>query len=121
MNKKYELTQETININGRTLYRIKALRSFSRDVWKNDVGGYIESESNLSHAGSCWVYGKAAVYGTAIICDDALVYENILGFGKYNVCKTIRLNSGIWIKTIYSCNKIFLLSTTLQRLFLCDY
>ena len=33
MEKKYKLTEETINVDGRTLYRIKALKDFN-DVKK---------------------------------------------------------------------------------------
>lgn len=44
--KKYKLTQETITIDGHTLYRIEALRDFSR-VKKGDKGGFIESEKKL--------------------------------------------------------------------------
>ena len=43
MEKKYKLTEETINVNGRTLYRIEALRDFN-DVKKGDKGGFVEDE-----------------------------------------------------------------------------
>ena len=52
MNDKYELTDETIKIAGLILHRIKALNDFS-DVHKGDLGGYIESEDNLSSKGNC--------------------------------------------------------------------
>ena len=69
MEKKYELTNDVICHNGRTLYRIRALRDFS-DVKAGDLGGYIQTEDNLSHEGDAWVYFYAKVY------DDACVYEN---------------------------------------------
>lgn len=50
MKKKYELTDQTIDVDGRTLHRIKALRDFS-DVLAGELGGWIEKEENLSHAG----------------------------------------------------------------------
>ena len=40
MEKKYKLTDETINVDGKTLYRIEALKDFS-DVKKGDKGGCI--------------------------------------------------------------------------------
>lgn len=41
MEKKYRLLEnDTITINGRTLYRIEALRYFA-DVEKGDKGGYV--------------------------------------------------------------------------------
>lgn len=53
--KKYKLTDETINIGSRTLYRIEALDEFS-DLWKGDNGGFVESEKNLSPQGHVDVY-----------------------------------------------------------------
>ena len=70
MIKKFELTSETRVVNDKTLYRIRALRSFG-DVTKGDLGGYVESESNLSHSGNAWISGNACVYGDALIGGDA--------------------------------------------------
>ena len=62
---KYEiLKDEFIEFNDRKLYRIKALKDF-RDVKKGTVGGYIESEQNLSQEGDAWVSGDARVSGYA--------------------------------------------------------
>ena len=64
MNKKYELTDETIKTkSGKTLYRIRALRSiYGTIVSKGVLGGFIENERNLSQEGDCWVGGDAQVY-----------------------------------------------------------
>lgn len=69
MNKKYELTDETQEWNGRTLHRIRALADFG-DVKAGELGGWIEKEENLSHNGNAWVYGDAQV------CNNARVYGN---------------------------------------------
>ena len=62
---KYEiLKDEFIDFDGRKLYRIKALKDF-RNVKAAEVGGYIESEQNLSQEGGAWVSGNARVYGAA--------------------------------------------------------
>ena len=45
MEKKYKLTDETIKLNGVTLYRIEALKDFG-EIKKGDEGGFIESENN---------------------------------------------------------------------------
>ncbi len=74
-NRKYELTDETIEVDGRTLHRIKALRDFG-GVRTGDLGGFIESESNLSHDGDCWIYDEAKVYDKAQVYEDAQVYGN---------------------------------------------
>ena len=81
MEKKYKLTDETINLNGATLYRIEALKDFC-GIKKGDKGGFIESENNLAHDGdawvsdNAWVYSSASVYGNARVCGNARVYNH---------------------------------------------
>ena len=81
MDKKFELTDETINLRGKTLYRIRALKDFG-DVKKGDLGGFVEKESNLSQKGNCWicndarVFDDATIYGNAEIYGNARVYDN---------------------------------------------
>ncbi len=78
------------------LHRIRALKKFFNtktdschccDVKVGDLGGWVESEDNLSQEGLCWldssyshytpkVYGNARVSGDAIIYYDAQVYGN---------------------------------------------
>ena len=83
--KKYELLKDDTKImSGRTLYRIKALREFG-NVEKGDLGGYIESENNLSHYGNAWVYGNARVYDNAEVYGDARVYGNAEVYGNARV------------------------------------
>ena len=75
MEKKYKLTEETISVDGRTLYRIEALKDFN-DVKKGDKGGFIENENNLTQYGKCWVYDNAEVSGYAIVHNNATVRGN---------------------------------------------
>ena len=70
--KKYELTDEIIVKYGSTLHRIKALKDFG-NVKTGELGGYIESGSNLSQEGNCWVCGNAEVYDNAEVCGNAEV------------------------------------------------
>lgn len=57
--KKYKILKEdSIKVGNHTLYRIKALIDFG-DVNASELGGYIESEKNLSHRGSCWIYNDS--------------------------------------------------------------
>ena len=71
--KKYKLLKKNfIEVDGRKLYRVKRLSD-------GLIGGYIESEKNLSHEGSCFVYDDAKVHGNArvysgiILCKDVAV------------------------------------------------
>ena len=73
--KKYELTEETFTVFGKTLYRIRAVRDFG-SVKTGEFGGYIEKEENLSHFGNAWVSGDAKVYGDARVSGNAWVYGN---------------------------------------------
>ena len=64
----YELTDETITVDGRTLHRIRALKDLpEHGVKKGDLGGFIEHENNLTGdawvGGNAWVSGEEAVSG----------------------------------------------------------
>lgn len=77
MERKYELiTDDKLQLDGNiTLYRIRSLKDFG-DIMKGDLGGYIESESNLSHDGDCWIYDGALAYGGSRILEDAKISGN---------------------------------------------
>lgn len=80
--KKYELVQDdTIQLDGKTLYRIRAIRDFGK-VKKGDLGGYVEGEHNLSHEDECWVYDNAKVHGNARLNGNASVYEEAEVYGN---------------------------------------
>lgn len=82
--KKYELTSETIKFARHTLHRIKALKDFG-SVKAGELGGWVEKEENLSHAGKAWVYGSAKIYGKAWVYGDAVV------------CGNARVCGSVWI------------------------
>ena len=88
MENKYKLTEEAINVNGKTLYRIEALKDFG-NVKKGDKGGYIEKEENLSQNGDCWVYDNAIVFGNAKVDGNAKVYDNAKVFENAKVCGNV--------------------------------
>lgn len=95
MDKKYELIKDDFIIYGRrekTLYRIRALKDFD-DVKKGDVGGYIESEKNLSHEGKCWIYDKdAKVYEDASILGNAKIHGICLIKGHSKITDDAKIN-----------------------------
>ena len=98
MNKKYELTDETKEIGGVTLHRIRALMDISRyGVRAGDVGGWIEAESNLSQYGNAWVSDDARVYGGALVNGNAEVSGNaeVKSIRDYAVFKN-GWSSGRW-------------------------
>ena len=85
---KFKLTDETIQINGYTLYRIKALKylmlthKFPFFVRKGQLGGFVEKEDNLSQDGKCWIYNEAKVYGKAKVYNNAQVYGYAQVYGN---------------------------------------
>ena len=89
--KKYKLTDEykkEFKYEGNRkidfkLFRIEALISFN-DVKKGDIGGWLESELNLSQDGLCWVYDDSIVSERAIVSDNARVLgdSTVNGFSK---------------------------------------
>ena len=71
MIKKYELTDETTKIwCEKTLHSIRALRDFG-DVKAGQLGGWIESEDDLSHPGDAWVAYNEMFFGRSRIVDSA--------------------------------------------------
>ena len=90
MEKKYKLTDETIEVDGKTLHRIEALKNFS-DIKKGNKGGFIEKEENLSHLGNAWVYDNAKVFDNAEIFGDAVVrgMAQICDYAKILECTII--------------------------------
>lgn len=117
VKKKYRLDFDTKikNDDGKTLYRIVALRDFG-DVKAGDVGGYVESEKNLSHYGNCWIYDDAEVYDNAKvkinakILDRASVFGNAIVTDNSSVCHNAmvygnaKLNDLTLVK---DCSKVF--------------
>lgn len=90
---KYRLTGETKLWFDRTLYRIRALIDIQEHgVKKGDLGGWVETEANLSQDGAAWVGGLAVVCDAAQVCDgalvsgSALVYEAARISGLAQVC-----------------------------------
>lgn len=83
--KKYELTNESITLdNGTKLYRIRALKDFG-NVKAGEIGGYVQSENNLSQEGNAWVSGDALVSGDAEVSGNAWVSGNALVSGNARV------------------------------------
>ena len=80
---KYRFTGATCIIDGRTLQRIERLGD-------GVIGGFIESEANLSQSGSCFLHGDSVAYGNARISDDAQVYGQAYGDAKVSGLATIR-------------------------------
>ena len=114
---KYKLTNKTINVQGRILYRIEALRDFN-DVRKGDKGGFIENERNLSQDGDCWVYDNAMVYGDARVCGNASVFGDASVFDNAEVHGDARVYGNAFVfGYAFVCDN----ATVYDNAKLCDY
>ena len=88
MNKKFELVKENyIPYKGRKLYQIRALREIQNErmiasIKKGELGGYVESEKNLSQEGNSWICQSARIYDNALVKDGALVGNKVVVRGN---------------------------------------
>lgn len=93
--KKYELTDEIREIVRNDilyeLHRIQALVDIENICSAGDLGGWIETEDNLSHEDRCWVYGNAMVFEEAKVCDDALIHGNAVIYGKAQIMDSAQI------------------------------
>jgi len=92
MKRKYELTPEYFREDRHMLYRIRALISLP-GVKIGALGGFVESEDNLSHEGNCWIDFNGKVFGNAKVYDNA------------RVCGSNRLIKNIW--TLDNGSKVY--------------
>ena len=91
---KYELLRDDKIWEGVWLYRIRARKNFG-DVKAGDLGGYVQSEENLSQKGDCWVYDSGRVYGKARVSGNAEVWARVYGraqvSGYARICNDARV------------------------------
>jgi carbonic anhydrase/acetyltransferase-like protein (isoleucine patch superfamily) len=110
--KKYTLLKnDTIEHDGHKLYRIKALQDIPlHSVKTGDLGGYVESEDNLSHDNDCWIGGNAKVWGNAEVYGNAKVYENAEVGGNAQVCGNAKVFGNAYVfedAKVYGDVKVF--------------
>ena len=101
---KYAMETTTKTIGSVNLHRIRATRSIPKwNVKKGDIGGWIETEKNLSQDGDAWVSGDAWVFGNARVSGDAQVFGDarVSGdaqvFGDAWVSGDARVSGDAWV------------------------
>lgn len=99
IKRHYELTDNTIEVDGHVLHQIICTESFSFTN-KGDLGGFIEDYENLQ--GNGWVcnnakvYGGAVVRGNGIVGGNATIRNNALVSGNAKVFGNAYI-SGRWV------------------------
>lgn len=118
--KKYELIKTEIARKksksfNRDLFQIKALKDFnfktkhlSIEIKKGDFGGFVESESNLSQDGTCWLIKNSFVCGAAQVKEHAhtITLEDELDqvFIQDNV--VVKGRATVWSNTVLEGNAV---------------
>jgi|ERR1700674_272921 len=95
VSKKFELVKDGRQTPDPSLYRIRALRDFG-NVKKGELGGYVESEDNLSHKGNAWIADEAKVTCGAHISGNALVTDHAMVSGRAQISGEARI--GGWVQ-----------------------
>ena len=106
LNKKYEITDIAHPLYPE-LHRIRALRQVGDDVPVGKLGGYVQSEANLSQGNDeAWLYddsisrdeanvcGGAELHGQAVAQDLALVNGSAVMYGHAIACDNAILTAG---------------------------
>jgi len=90
--KKYEFTGKEKVVFGTKLMQIRSLVSIEKiGVKPGEIGGWIEKETNLDHAGGAWVSGEAQVSGGARVSGEAQVSGEARVFGGARVSGEARI------------------------------
>ncbi|MBG6025917.1 transferase [Proteus columbae] len=72
---EYKFTNKSKKYNGITLFRIRRIPS-------GTLGGWIESENNLSQKGDCFIFDDAMVFGDAKITGNTVVKNSAQVYGN---------------------------------------
>ena len=75
MNKKYEFTH-IAHPQYPWLPRIRALQDIREDVYAGDLGGFVQSEENLSQDGQSWIADNAFAAEEAYVHGDAILWDH---------------------------------------------
>ena len=104
VGKKYELTdiRQSVSISGESLYRIKALKEFVNEatgvvIEKGQLGGFVQSESNLSQDGTCWIDDNARVFNNAKVTDNAYIGDEAMINKNVEVTDNAVVKESVWI------------------------
>ena len=106
--KKYELTDETMTVDGVTYHRIRACKDFDVQgyhVKAGDLGGYVESERNIDQDGNGWISGLARISGNARVCGNAHVRGNAWIYGNARVGGNAQICDDAWVGGNAEVNK----------------
>lgn len=79
--KKYEITEIT-HPKYPWLHRIRARCQVNEQVGPGALGGYVQTEDNLSQDGTCWIYDQAICCEEAVVEDDGRMFDGAVAQGS---------------------------------------
>lgn len=79
--KKYEITEIT-HPKYQWLHRIRARCQVNEQVGPGALGGYVQTEDNLSQDGTCWIYDQAICCEEAVVEDDGRMFDGAVARGS---------------------------------------
>ena len=81
MSQKYEITEIT-HPKYPWLHRIRARCQVNEQVGPGALGGYVQTEDNLSQDGTCWIYDQAICCEEAVVEDDGRMFDGAVARGS---------------------------------------
>ena len=88
MNHKYEIT-DIAHPKYPWLHRIRALWEFRPGVRPGDLGGYVQSEENLSQEDVCWIFNDAIACEGCLVDHQAIIADSVVVRGSAFVAGTV--------------------------------
>lgn len=88
--KKYEITN-IAHPRYPWLHRIRALVDVNDKVKAGDLGGFVQSEENLSQKDSCWIFDDAVCCEDALVRKDARMFDGSMARGSALVAGDARM------------------------------
>ena len=86
---KYTISDESIEFQNKILFRIVAQKDFNTNsgekVHAGDIGGWVESEKNLSQEGSCWIFDNAKALDNAQVAGNTILKHNAYASGNAQI------------------------------------
>lgn len=79
--KKYEITEIT-HPKYPWLHRLRARCQVNEQVGPGALGGYVQTEDNLSQDGTCWIYDQAICCEEAVVEDDGRMFDGAVARGS---------------------------------------
>ena len=101
LHKKYKFTGVTKEVNGVIVHQIRVINSNNQMI-----GGYIESETNLSHKGNCWIYRGVDIVGDLKIEGETGVFRETLHLEQLSIDSLILFSDTLIDITIKNCPKL---------------